>query len=316
MTHKISEAADFAASIRTKPDAVGPGQLVVDPNFEEDPTVAKVVEFAIKRRKNLLLVGPTGCGKSCLAINVMARLHEQAEIFSCDGNTSTEELIGKPWVTTDAKGNGITVAILGAGLRAYKAGKGLLLEEVDMAVPDILSSLHRVMEVNQQFYACNIGAEEVIPKNPNFFVVATANTIGTGEDTFMYAGTKPLNQAFMNRFSLTVQMDYLPPMKESQVLVKKTGISGLIADRLVKVANDVRDAANPKRIKSTSGSATAAPGSASLAATISTRDLLEWSDAIMGMNLSAREAAEYAFLGRISEADADAIRTFIANRIV
>jgi len=309
MAPKLTEATDFAASLRTKASSTGqPDELMVDPNFVEDPVVAKVVEFAIKRRKNLLLVGPTGCGKSCLAINVMARLKERGEVFSCDGNTSTDELIGKPWATTNDKGTGITVTVPGAALRSYKNGKILLLEEVDMAVPDILSSMHRMMETNQKFFVCNVGTEEIIPKHKDFAVVGTANTIGTGEDTFMYAGTKPLNQAFMNRFSLTVVMDYLPPAKETEVLVNKTGIDKTMADRLVKVANDVRDAANPKRIKG-------APGSAKLAATISTRDCLEWADAIIGMSMAPKEASEYAFLGRISEIDADMIRTFIQNRI-
>jgi MoxR-like ATPase len=112
----------------------------------------------------------------------------------------------------------------------------------------------------------------------------------------------------MNRFSLTVQMDYLPPAKEIDVVMKKSGIDRQMAERMVKVANDVRDAANPKRIKG-------APGSAKLAATISTRDCLEWADAILGMGMGAKEASEYAFLGRISDIDADIIRTFIQNRI-
>lgn len=307
---KHTEAQDFAASLRTKNKSKGADKLEVDPHFEEDPSAAKAIEYAIQRRKNAIIVGPTGCGKSSLVINIMARLKELGEIFSCDGETSTDMLIGKPWIVKDPKtGEGITVIAYGAALRAYKEGKGLLLEEVDVALPDILASLQRILEVQSKFYICNVGVEEIIPKHRNFFAIATANTIGTGEDTFMYAGTKPLNQAFMNRFGVRIKMGYIDRAHEIKILTNKTGIDKNMAMELVDVANDVRDAADPSRISG------GTPGSQRLVSTISTRDLIEWADGIMGMQLAPEEAAKYAFLNCISETDADIIKTFISNRI-
>ena len=308
MSEQLNTIQDFASKLRSKKTGTGqPNELKVDPHFEEDPEAAKVIEFAIKRRKNLLLVGPTGCGKSSLAINVMARLKETAEIFSCDGETCTDNLIGKPWAIIDDKGKGKTVVAPGAALRAYKEGKILLLEEVDHAIPDILASLHRIMETQSEFYISNIGDEEVIQKHRDFSVIATANTIGTGEDTYLYAGTKPLNMAFMNRFSLTFRMGYIDKSREIKVLKNRTGIDDTIAQKIVYTANDARDASDPSRING-------APGSAKLGATISTRDTIEWADAIVGMSLEPVKAAEYAFLNRISEIDRDVIRTMITNR--
>jgi cobaltochelatase CobS len=302
---ELNKVQDFAASIRKKVTATGAlDELKVDPFFEEDPVAARIVEFAIKRRKNLFVVGPTGCGKSSLVINVMARMKERAEIFNCNGETSIDELVAKQWLE-----GGATVVKYGAALRAYKEGKLLLLEEVDFAASDMLASMHRIMELNQQFYVCNIGPQEVIPKHQAFAVISTANTIGCGEDTFMYNGTKPLNQAFMNRFSLTVKMGYLESHKEVRVLMAKTGIQEAVAKVLVFTANDVRDAADPTRVSGT-------PGSQSIAATISTRDLLEWADAIVGMQMTPMEAAQYAFLNRINDTDRDIIDTFIKNRCV
>lgn len=300
-------AVDLAASIRAKAKPSGAvEELQVDPFFEEDPIAAKIIEFAIKRRANVLVVGPTGCGKSGLVINILARLALKAEIFSCSGETSTDELIAKPWIITE-NGCSITTAIHGAALRAYKDGKTLLLEEVDFAVPDIMASLHRLMETNSNSYICSVGVQEVIPKSHLFSVVATANTIGTGEDTFIYAGTKPQNQAFMNRFSYTVRMGYLESNKEIKVLVNKTGIDKNLAATLVQCANDVRDAADPTRIKGSLGSQT-------IASTISTRDLLSWSEAIKGLSLNPMEAAHYAFLNRINDADREWIQKALTNR--
>lgn len=296
----LDNVTDFTASLRTKAQAIGPGAVAVDPLFIEDPSVTKVVEYALKARKNILIVGPTGCGKSSLMVNICARLNEGMEIASLDGETSTDNLIAKMLIT-ESNGQAVTSVSFGPALRAYRDGKILLLEEVDMANPDILASLHRIMETQSSFYTCNVGSGEVVKRHAKFGVAATANTIGSGEDSFIYAGTKPLNQAFMNRFSLTVRMNYLPEDLEVKVVVSKTDLPRDIAHKMVEVANEVRLA------KKTSSNQ-------QLVSTISTRDLIEWGQLVVGTGLPASEAAEYAFLNRINEADAQVIREFVRNK--
>ena len=302
MADHLNEALEFASSIRTKALAAGPDAIAVDPLFEEDPKAAKILEFGIKRRKNVLIVGDTGCGKSSLAINVAARLGEKIEPCNLDGETSTGNLIGDV-ALINKDGSTITQVVHGAALRAYRDGKILLLEEVDFANPDILASLHRLMETQSGFYVCNVGgAGEVIKRHPLYCVVATANTIGTGEDSFVYSGTKPLNQAFMNRFSLTVRMDYLPADKEAKVVAAKSGLTTHHTKQLVECANEVRTARKTASNRQ-------------LTATISTRDLIEWAGLINGTNMEPLEAAGYCFLNRVNEADRDVIIDFIKNRV-
>ena len=248
----------------------------------------------------MLVVGPTGCGKSSLVINVCARLRERLEIVSMDGEVSTDNLLAKMLLTVE-NGKEVTQVAYGPALRAYKDGKGLLLEEVDMGNADVLASMHRILETQSGFYTCNVGAQDSIKKASTFFCAATANTTGWGEDTFIYAGTKPLNQAFMNRFSLTVKLNYLPKAKEIDVLVNKTRIPKQLAEKMVTVAGEVRDA----RTKAVDR----------VASVISTRDLLEWADMVQGMNMRPTEAAEYTFLNRAPESDAEIMRRFISNHI-
>lgn len=313
MSNNISKATDFAAALRNKNGQTGgTDELKVDPHFEEDPKATMLLEYAVSNRKNILMVGPTGCGKSSLAINVLARLKRKGEIFSCHGETSSDNLIGKPWAIIDPTTNeGITKVTYGAALRAYKFGKILLLEEVDMAMAGILASIQRIMEVQSNFYICNIGEEEIIEKHKLFSVIATANTIGTGENDFMYAGTTPLNMAFINRFSVRYIMDYLPKEKEIKVLVNKTGIDKEIAKKMVQVANDVRDAGDPKRI-----AAGTVPGGTPLVSVISTRDLIEWGDMVVNLSVDIKEAAKYAFLNCMPESDQESVQKFIDNQIV
>ena len=302
MNDTLSSAQDFAASLRKKTKVTGIGELKVDPHFIEEPNASKMVEFAIKRRKNLLIVGPTGCGKSCLAINVLARLGMAGEIFSCSGETSTDDLIGKILISEGPNGQPITSVAYGAAVRAYMEGKVLILEEVDHANADILSALHRLMELNQNFYILNVGTQEIVQRAPGFCVIGTANTIGTGEDTFMYAGTKPLNGATLNRFSYTVRLGYMDRASEIKILKAKTGIKEDVATKLVSVANDIRDRNLGK-----------VPGE-QVASVISTRDLLEWADAVVGMGLPLDEAARYAFINRVSESDREFYDRILSNR--
>jgi hypothetical protein len=56
-------------------------------------------------------------------------------------------------------------------------------------------------------------------------------------------------------------------------------------------------------------------GADRIISTISTRDLLEWSDAIVGMSMGMIDAAWFTFLNRMTETDRDIVKTFIENRV-
>jgi cobaltochelatase CobS len=299
----ITDLQQFAASIKSKAPTTGPGELEVDPFFVEDPIATVMVEYSIKNRKNLLIYGATGTGKSSLAINVMARLKERCEIFSCSGETSKDELEAAVWY------DGTTMkALYGAVLRAYSEGKGLLLEEVDIANPEVLAALHRVLETQSKFVTVNVGGIGTVPRHKDFFVIATANSIGCGENAFDYAGTKPLNKAFVNRFTYTIKLDYIAPLHEKKVVCDKTGIPFVTAEKMVYVANDARDAHDPTR------KAGAAIGSERLASTVSTRDVIHWAELVRDTGMTPLQAAEYTFILRSDPNDREILSRFVTNR--
>lgn len=308
-----NKAVDLADKLRNKNKASGePDELKIDPHFHEDPSAAMLLEYAIKRGKNAIIIGPTGCGKSSLAINVLARLKRKTEIVSCHGETSSDHLIGKPWLIKDLETQeSITKVVYGAALRAYGGdsrapdGKTLLLEEVDVAISDVLASMQRILETKTEFYHCDIGESEVIVKKPLFSVIATANTIGTGEDSFKYAGTKPLNLAFINRFCPRIIMGYLPKDKEIEVIVNKTGIDKNVASQMVEVADLVRQAGDPKVI---AGGLVPSIIGMPLVGVISTRDLIEWGDLVVELNFDVKEAAKPCFLNTMPEAEQEAVQ--------
>ena len=300
MAKDIQEVLDLASELRSS--KVAPQEadaLEVDPLFYEDPRLKKVAEFSLKRRKNLLVKGDSGCGKSHGLINIAARHKEQMEVVNLNGEASVDAIMGKLLITPTDKGEAVTSEAPGPLMRAYEFGRILLLEEVDHALADVLAVLHRPMESQSKFLSVDIGSHRVIKKHPKFMVWATANTTGWGEGAFLYAGTKPMNQAFMNRFSLTMKMDYLPPEQEAKVVSSKTGIDPATATRLVEVAVEIR---------SSRESATER-----VVSLISTRDLLEWADVMEGMGANALEAAEVTFLERMMDTDQGIVRKLITN---
>jgi cobaltochelatase CobS len=298
----LQTALDLASSLRkhkAEPDALDAVQ--VDPFFIEDPKASAILDYAIRRRKHVYVFGPTGCGKSSFLINVAAKAGRRMEIVSMDVESSKFDIIGKLVIETNEKGESVTAVTLGPVLRAYAEGKILLLEEVDMGNPDVLAGMHRILEQQSNFVTVDIGKPITVKRHPDFQCWATGNTSAWGEGSFLYAGTKPQNQAFMNRLNLTIEMDYIDPYNEIKVVHSKTGLDTNVAREMVLAAHDVREGQ-----KSTSDR---------IASVISTRDLLEWAEMVQGnANISAKEAAEVCFIQRMAENDREIVRRFISNR--
>ena len=295
---ELNELESFAEKIRPKAtiNSTLSGASKVDPFFQEDPVVARLIKYCIKKGKNAYIWGHTGCGKSQIAIQVAAKLGIRLVPFNCHTETSPDNLIGT--ITRNEKG-ALTV-LYGAAVQAYKEGYGLLLEEIDHANADILAALHRILETNSDYYVMNILGEELVNKRKGFFCLATANTPGTGEGTYLYPGTKPLNSAFMNRFPVKLKMDYMKPALEAEVLMKKTGVEQVYAKAMVDFATTARSAL------------LATTASSSIATPISTRDLLSWAELIVEGE-DFKGAAEIAFLNCVNSGDREVLGRFVEN---
>jgi hypothetical protein len=75
-------------------------------------------------------------------------------------------------------------------------------------------------------------------------VIATANTKGKGSDDGRFIGTNVMNEAFLERFSITMEQEYPSTKIETKILSNVLGASGIEAkefvDKLVTWADVIR----------------------------------------------------------------------------
>ena len=199
--------------------------------------------LALQENDRILLIGGTGCGKSSLICQLAARLNWPVRRVNLHGETSVSDFAGQ-WIVEGRQ----MVFRYGVLPSAMKEGHILVLEELDAAEPSILFVLQGVMEEKGTLVLTEKGGE-VIQPHPRFRIVATANTLGLGDETGLYAGTRVLNAAHLDRWGVVFNMGYLPQERETSLLTKKVaGLAKKNAAAFVKLANAVRRAADEEQV--------------------------------------------------------------------
>ena len=134
-----------------------------------------------------------------------------------------------------------TVFTYGPVINAMRDGAVLLLDEVDLASSKIMC-LQSILEGNP-YYIKKTG--ETINPSKGFTIVATGNTKGRGSQDGRFVGTTIMNEAFLERFVITVEQEYPSEAIEKKMLVKlfeKYSIDDDdFADKLVKWAKVIRE---------------------------------------------------------------------------
>ena len=111
--------------------------------------------------------------------------------------------------------DGSTVWHNGPVVEALERGAVLLLDEIDLASNKILC-LQSVLE-GKGVYLKKIG--KYVRPAAGFTVIATANTKGKGSDDGRFVGTNVLNEAFLERFPITIEQEYPSASIETKILL-------------------------------------------------------------------------------------------------
>ena len=190
------------------------------------PDDKEVLSKAIEKDLAILLVGDTGCGKTATIRELAKESGKELVRINLTGQTGVDDIIGKFLV--NEKG---TYWIDGLLIGAMKRGDWIVLDEINMALPEILSKLHSLLDDDRKI-VLNEKDGEIVKPAEGFRLFATMNP---SDD---YAGTKELNLAFLSRFGAVLQFDYAET--EAEIVAEQGGVEVEMGNILVSIAKEAR----------------------------------------------------------------------------
>jgi len=159
----------------------------------------------------VFVTGLSGNGKTLMIDQACAKARRALYRVNITIETDEDDLLGGFRLV-----DGETVWFDGPVVEAMRTGSVLLLDEVDLASTKIMC-LQPILEGKGVFLK---KINEYVDCQPGFNIVATANTKGKGDDTGNFIGAGVLNEAFLERFPITVEQDYPATPVEKKILGK------------------------------------------------------------------------------------------------
>ncbi len=244
------------------------------------------ISWAVSRNLPVLLIGETGVGKT-LSIRHLAHMTRNGfRRVNLNGMTTVDEFVGKLMI--NEKG---TYWVNGILIDAMEAGDWLLIDEINACLPEIAFCLHSLLDDDRMIVLSEYDGRIVRP-HPDFRLFASMNP----HENRRYGGTKPLNEALLDRFPVTLLMEYLPFDVEVEVTMRQSGNEDQqLIERMVRVAHDVREAMQNEKVFST----------------FSTRRLIDW--ARMAADFDPMEAAASTIFSKVNPFDAKVIEDILDN---
>jgi len=183
----------------------------------------------------VFITGHSGNGKTMSVEQVCAKLGRKFVCVSMTPETDESDLLGN-FVLID----GQMVWRDGPVTVAARQGAVLCIDEVDYGAQN-LAALQRVLE-GKPFLLKK--KNEVVTPAEGFTIVATANTKGKGSEDGRYMFTNVLNEAFLERFPMTMEQDWAPSSVEKKIIRKElesvNRADDTFADNLVTWAEAIR----------------------------------------------------------------------------
>lgn len=185
------------------------------------------------------VTGLSGNGKTFGIEQACAQANREVIRINFTVETDEDDLIGGFRLV-----NGETKFFKGPIIKAMERGAVALLDELDLANPAKVMCLQSILE-GKGYFIKKTG-EYITPKE-GFTILATANTKGKGSDDGRFIGTNVMNEAFLERFPITIEQPYPPVATEKKILgmvfedlsVSETEV-GDFKDKLVDWADIIR----------------------------------------------------------------------------
>jgi len=155
--------------------------------------------------------GLSGNGKTFMIEQACAKLKREYVRVQISPETDEDDLIGGFRLI-----KGETVFQKGPVIKAMEAGAILMIDEIDRGTNKVMC-LQGVLE-GKPVLIKKTG--EVIEPTEGFNVIATANTKGKGSEDGRYSAAGIIDDAFLERFTITLEQTF-PTMKTEEKIVMK-----------------------------------------------------------------------------------------------
>jgi len=157
------------------------------------------------------VTGLSGNGKTFMIEQACAKAGREYVRVQISPETDEDDLIGGFRLLA-----GETVFQKGPVIKAMEAGAVLLIDEIDRGTNKIMA-LQGVLE-GKPVLIKKTG--EIIKPKKGFNVIATANTKGKGSDDGRFTAATIIDEAFLERFTITIEQAF-PAQKTEQKILKK-----------------------------------------------------------------------------------------------
>ena len=179
--------------------------------------------------------GLSGNGKTFMVEQACAKVGKEFIRVQINPETDEDDLLGGFRLI-----NGETVFSKGPVLKAMENGAILLLDEIDRATNKIMC-LQGILE-GKPVLVKKTG-ETILPA-PGFNVIATANTKGKGSDDGRFTAASIIDDAFLERFTISVDQKFPSVGIEKKIVLKHMEkfncVDDDFADKLVLWADIIR----------------------------------------------------------------------------
>lgn len=233
----------------------------------------------ILKKKNTLLLGPTGTGKTDIIIRIAKLLDIELNIYDMGAMIDPlTDLLG-----THRIKDGNSVFDYAKFVTDVQKPGIILLDELSRAPLMTNNILFPCLDHRRTLNIEIAGSTDIraVKVHPDCVFIATANI---GQE---YSGTNDIDAALMNRFN-ALQVDYLPQEIEAKILNVRTGVDVEIANKILNVANAIRNAYLTQTISKP----------------ISTRETLECAELIVD-GFTLKDSINLIFCQKFSKTDGD-----------